>query len=482
VKDHKVLPPEAPAEVAAKRLSAPLLETLLELLHGWAPAFRQRRTGARAIALALGLLCGWGRRTLTCALGFLDCQHQDWSAHYKLFSRSRWAPRALFTPVLQRAIRRYCPDHIPIGLDDTRLKKSGKKIPNAAWGRDPLSPPFRANLLWGQRFLQASLLAPLYQGDGQSSPRGLPVRFEEVPAVRKPGKKASPEAHAAYRRAQKAHNLSTAFVAMVQELRRCVDALGFAPKTVIAVGDGSFCNQTTFRQGFERTVLLTRARKNLRLCFPHAGPGRRVYGQERFTPEDVYKDKSRPWKAVRLFHGGKYRRVRYKEVSEVLWRRGGLRRRLRLLVLAPTTYRKTKAGRPYYREKAFLLCDDTQLPVKEVLQAYFDRWEIEVNHRDEKSILGVGQAQVRAKLSAPRVPALLVAAYSLLLLSALEAYGPQRTRAYEALPKWRRAARRPSCQDLVNLLRKQLTAYRGSRPGRRSPLADEPSGVQPAAT
>ena len=96
MKDHKGLPPEAPAEVAAKRPSAPLLETLLELLHGWVPAFRQRRTWARALALALGLLCGWGRRTLTCALGFLDCQHQDWSAHYKLFNRScARAPRPL---------------------------------------------------------------------------------------------------------------------------------------------------------------------------------------------------------------------------------------------------------------------------------------------------------------------------------------------------------------------------------------------------
>ena len=452
-----------------------LLATLLDLLQGWVPAFRQRRTYARAVVLAVGLLCGWGRRTLTTALGFWDLQHQDWSAHYKLFNRSRWNPRALFTPVLQRAVSRYCPRLIPIGLDDTRLGRCGKKIPNAFWGRDPLSPPFRANLLWGQRFLQASLLAPLYQRDGQSGPRGLPVRFEEVPAVRKPGKKAGPEAQAAYRRARKAHNLSTAFVALVQELRRSLDALGFGPKTMIAVGDGSFCNQTTFRQGFERTVLLTRARKNLRLCFPYQGPGRRVYAEERVTPEQVYKDASRPWKEVRLFHGGQYRRVRYKEVPEVLWQRGGRQRRLRLLVLAPTVYRKTKAGRPYYREKAYLLCDDTQLPAKELLQAYFDRWEIEVNHRDEKSIVGVGQAQVWAKLSAPRVPALLVAAYSLLLLSALEAYGPQRTGAYDALPKWRRPARRPSCQDLVNLLRKQVAAPPGG------PGVDAPSAVPQAA-
>jgi hypothetical protein len=34
----------------------------------------------------------------------------------------------------------------------------------------------------------------------------------------------------------------------------------------------------------------------------------------------------------------------------------------------------------------------------------------------------------------------------------------KRTAAYEPLPKWRLAARRPSCQDLVTLLRKQIEA------------------------
>src|SRR5258707_5126897 len=71
-----------------------------------------------------------------------------------------------------------------------------------------------------------------------------------------------------------------------------------------------------------------------------------------------------------------------------------------------------------------------QLAAKELLQAYFDRWQIEINHRDEKNILGVGHAQVWAELSLPRVPALMVAAYSLMLLSALETYGPTRTTAY----------------------------------------------------
>jgi len=41
------------------------------LLGGWAPVFRQQRTCARAVALALGLLCGLGRRTISVNL-FVD--------------------------------------------------------------------------------------------------------------------------------------------------------------------------------------------------------------------------------------------------------------------------------------------------------------------------------------------------------------------------------------------------------------------------
>jgi hypothetical protein len=52
-----------------------LLEKLLHLLAGWAPAFCQQRTCERAIALALGLLCGLGRRTVTRSICFNNRQH-----------------------------------------------------------------------------------------------------------------------------------------------------------------------------------------------------------------------------------------------------------------------------------------------------------------------------------------------------------------------------------------------------------------------
>ena len=79
-----------------------------------------------------------------------------------------------------------------------------------------------------------------------------------------------------------------------------------------------------------------------------------------------------------------------------------------------------------------------------------------MNHREEKDTLGVGQAQVRSPLSVPRQPAFAVAAYSALLLAALLTFGPGRCSRYEPLPKWRRNAARPSCLDLITLLRKEI--------------------------
>ena len=77
------------------------------------------------------------------------------------------------------------------------------------------------------------------------------------------------------------------------------------------------------------------------------------------------------------------------------------------------------------------------MPAAILLQEYFDRWGIEVNHRDEKEILGVGEAQVWNEKSVTKVPALLVAMYSWLLLAGLACYGPKRTSEYAALPQCR---------------------------------------------
>ena len=50
-----------------------------------------------------------------------------------------------------------------------------------------------------------------------------------------------------------------------------------------------------------------------------------------------------------------------------------------------------------------------ELAIETLLQAYIDRWQIECNHRDEKSFLGVAQGQVRSPLAVARLPQFQVA-------------------------------------------------------------------------
>lgn len=432
-----------------------LLSEFLAIVADWRGVFPQQRTWQRAVRQALGSLVCLGRRCLTRIIWTNGGQNRSWSAEYFLHSRCQWEPQQLFQPILQRALR-HCPQRlVGVAVDDTRLRKTGRSIRQAFYQRDPLSPPFHLNLVLGLRFLQASLLVPLHR-QAPVGTRALPIRFQEVSRLKRPGKRASPELQKQYREAVKQHNLSRSFVEMGKQLRQQLDQSGGRDQVLVLAADGSFCNRTCFGDIPERTVLLARARKDANLCFRASGDARRFYALEKFTPEQVRQDENLAWKTTTIFYGGKRRKIRYKEVHNVYWQRGGRKRPLRLIVIAPTPYRKSKNKRLYYRHPAYLLTSDLTSSLQQLLQIYFDRWQIEVNHREEKDTLGIGQAQLWNVTSVPKQPVLAVAAYSALLLASLTAFGAGRTTAYAPLPKWRRNARRPSCLDLITLLRKEM--------------------------
>jgi len=434
-----------------------LLPYLLKILRDWHSVFAQQRSCRRAMAQALGTLTAFGRRTLSRAIWAQGHQHDDWSAEYKLHARSSWSPADLFQPILKRALPWCQGRYVAVAIDDTRLRKTGRKIQTAAYGRDPQSPKFHVNLMLGIRFLQMSLLLPLYR-QSIASPRGIPIRFEEAPPLKKPKRKALDDEWAAYRLATKQQNLSTRSVEMISGLRSAVDALGDQKKTVLIVGDCSFCNRTLFTPVWERIEIIARARRDLKLCRPASAGSRHIYDPVKFTPQQVLQDEAIAWAKVRIFHAGQWRKILYKELSGVLWQSGAKQRQLRLFVLAPIPYYLPSRKRNHYRDPAFLLTTDRKGTARELLQPYFDRWQIEVNHREEKDTLGIGQAQLRSCHSVPRQPAFAVAAYSALMLAGLLAFGPERVDRYEMLPKWRRKASRPSCLDLVTLLRKEMAA------------------------
>ena len=207
----------------------------------------------------------------------------------------------------------------------------------------------------------------------------------------------------------------------------------------------------------ERCLVPARYRKDSKLCFAANDPAhpKKRYADEKFTPESIRKDKSIPYRSGKFFIGGKYRKIRYKEASNVLWQRGAGQKRLRLIVLAPIPYHLSPNSRANYRDPVYLLTDANDMNIHKLIQVYVDRWEIEVNHRDEKQHLGVGDPQIWNDASVDRLPAFIVASYAFLRLASLAAYGAKRTDEYLRPPKWQRRRSRLSCLDLLALLRKE---------------------------
>jgi hypothetical protein len=255
--------------------------------------------------------------------------------------------------------------------------------------------------------------------------------------------------------------LSQIGVNVLHSIRQQLDLVpDTANRQLIALVDGSYTNQTVLTQLPPRTTLIGRIRKDAKLNHPlppAQAKGNRRYGPPAPTPEQVLKDQSIPFIKVKVFAAGKLREIEVKTLDPLYWRRSGHRQQLRLLVIKPLGYRLSNQSKLLYRDPAFLICTDINLPLQDLLQAYVYRWEIECNHRDEKSYIGVAEGQVRSAKAVQRLPQFQVAGYSLLLLASLLAHGFERGDQFLPLPKWRHQPPiRPSILDHLNLLRSQL--------------------------
>ncbi len=448
------------------------------------------RAAARLHSHVLSQLLCLGRHTVTGLLCTAGRPQHDWSADYRLYTRGRVDPEALFS-VVRRNVAARLPADAPflVALDDTLERKRGRKIPGTAWRRDPLSPPFGVNWVWGRRILQLSALLPLNQPGWV---RALPIDHVDAPTAVHPRRHAAPELWAAYRQQQRELNINRQALGRIERLRQqlyCERPGG----RLWLVGDGRFTNRTLLRNLPAGVTFIGRVRHDAKLCqVPTAaavGPrgGRpRVYGAALPTPEALRQDEARPWQVVRAFAAGREHAFRIKTLGPVRWRATG-KQDLQLIVIAPLGYRLSQGGRRLYRQPAYLICTQPQAPLDQVLQAYLWRWDIEVNFRDQKTVLGVGQAQVRHPQAVQRVPAVAVAAYALLLLAGIEAFGPDGRPHAVPRPAWRRRERphRATTGELINQLRWELWGQAiasGGLTQLKKPLPATQKCLKPAAT
>jgi len=347
-------------------------------------------------------------------------------------------------------------------MDDTILKKTGKKMSGASWRRDPLGPPFQTNFIWGQRFLQISMALPAQKGICQS--RAIPVDFHHCPTANRLNKKATESEIKEYREAKKQLNLSLQGVDRIKRLRQSLDHNGAKEKELYLSVDGSYTNTNVFKNLPGRVTLIGRIRKDTRLHkipeFSNNMGRKKIYGDQIPTPEEVRKSDDFEWRDVKAWAAGKEHIFNVKVVKNLRWEKAGGKHNLQLVIIRPLHYRLTKKSRMLYKDPAYLICTDNNLDIEKLLQAYLWRWEIEVNFRDEKTIFGSGKAQVRNEQSVANVPAFIAAIYSFLLIAAHKTYRkPDRSKILPR-PIWYRENKeqRLSTSEILNLLRSQLWA------------------------
>jgi len=311
-----------------------LLETFDELIGSWSDVFPQTRTfqrakprvrayawtvalHQRARRLAFGLLVSVRMHLTSNAICATGRQFVDWTADYRVCSRSPWDAHRLFDPVFDHLPQLLTLPSAPVrmALDDTLCKKSSARIPGVCMGRDPMSPPFHVNLLYGLRFVQASILVTSPQGDGPA--RALPVRFDFAPPAKKPKQHkpkksapaiggppqnlvpslaasdvppqpspqtspaANPDAEKqkqeweaqwqAYQKEKKQRRLPQAGLNAIRSVRQSLDQ---RPETcqrqLIVSGDGSYTTRDVVRNLPARTTYIGRIRKDAKLQYPLA--------------------------------------------------------------------------------------------------------------------------------------------------------------------------------------------------------------------
>jgi len=294
--------------------------------------------------------------------------------------------------------------------------------------------------------------------------RLAPIAFVHTPTPMKPKLKASDAEWTQYHGDARKARMSVCGAQQMIQLRDSLDQDPGGLSRVLVLGfDGGYTNSTVLKKMPSRTVCIGRIRKDAKLCFVPDPAFRKAkgrilrYGSSAPTPEQLRIDDSQAWQTLNFEHSGIAHPLRFKCLQNVMWRAAGAHQTLQLIVIAPLAYRLRNGSRLLYRHPAFLICTDPAMAPRDIIETYFQRWDIEVNFRDEKTLLGVGEAQVRNASSVALAPAFAVAAYAMLLVSAERAFA-KGSDGLMPQPKWAASSQgqRISTQQLIHQLRAEV--------------------------
>mgnify|MGYP001233777970 FL=1 len=393
-----------------------LLTALFALLHTYSATFGQYRVFERACTMVLSELFVFGRHTITrLALAQGITQESKLSAFYRLFSLKRFNEE-LVAPILFGQILNYIPTDMPLVLacDGTQTPRTGKHIEGAGWGRNPRNPPFKVGIHLMQRWLHMGIFLPIENG----FTRIVPLRF--LPAFTEKSKREVYEA-------RKEWEVS---VDCLHWLRDQLATLGRATQKVLLVADGAFDTLNLWKKLPDGVNLLVRTAKNRVLHhLPNPNGRKKKYGERAETPQQMWAKDWLDWLVCVLTIRGKQRRLRYRVVGPVI-RKGMADKPLFVILIGGEHY--TRHGQAKHREPvAYLVnavlntCDEWVLPmqVEDLIMWAWQRWEIEVCHKELKTTFGLGDKQCWKPEAAVASVQWSAWVYALLVLAGYETWG-----------------------------------------------------------
>lgn len=397
----------------------PLLAALLALLAAHQAAFRQARPYQRAVALVFGELFAFARHTVTQTLLALGLSDTDWTAFYRLFSRRRFDEVRLADCLFGETLAHSQPDEPYVaGIDGTQIPRTSPRMPGSSWLRAPRTPVFKKGIHRAQRFLHGAWLPAVVAG----YTRAIPLRFlAAFPA----------KARAAEAAPCKEWEAGLAFIGW---LRGQLDAANRVGQRLVVLADGAFDTLGLWQGLPPRVTLLVRTAKNRRLRHlpsARAGRGRPLkYGPAALRPQD-WLAKRKGFQKTRIEVRGRSFELRYRVLGPYL-REQAPARPLFLLVVGGATWRAGKREpKRARRQPAFYLVNAESrgagwtlpLPAPVLLAWIWQRWELEVAHREMKGSFGVGQKQCWNRRSAVVSVQWSVWVYALLVLAGYRTWG-----------------------------------------------------------
>lgn len=433
----------------------PLLSTFLAGLQGLRATCGQERPFQRLSGLALGACVNYGRQTVSQQLATLGL-NDDWSAFYRLFSTPRVDYEELSHQLAEASLP-LLPHQGPCvaAIDGTQIPRHSRTMPGTSYLYNPQSPPFMRGIHRAQRFCHVAALTP-QNDDGYS--RAIPLRFD--PAIPEKGKR--PQGMAAAKEWEVG-------LRQLHWLRAELDQAGRAAQDVLGLADSAWQGAGVWRDLPPRTTLLAGCRANRALYAlprPSAGRGRpRLYGERALRPADWLQVEA-GWQRTTLHVRTRTIPVRYRAEGPYVVKGAPAQPLFLIVVRGSSRGRGKKARRArYWLVNAVVQDGRWALPisVRTLLRWAWQRWEIEITHRELKSGFGVGQSQCWNPISALLAVQWQVAVYSLLVLAGYRCWG---LNPGPARPPgtWWRGSGRWSLDQLRQAFRRELGAVREFRP------------------